>query len=184
MTRRTAATSPSAPPHAFILVDGRRWRTSDPNIPENLRQQLVNELMAARRAVRDATSDRVLRRSRNRVNDAKIALGERGHAWWLPPTPLAVGRRIEAAMLALLRSRGPDSSIGPGEIARIVGGKGWRALLPVVRDHAVAMRERGELEILRRRVVVETNLTAGVLRYRLRPGAAASRPTRSPARSR
>jgi hypothetical protein len=169
MPRRNAAKTPSPPEHAFIVIDGRRWRASDPSIPENLRQHLVNELMAARRAVRDAANDRELGRSRSRVNDAKVALGERGHPWWLPPTPAAVSRRIEAAMLALVRSRGPAMSVGPGDVARIVGGKAWRALLPVVREHAVAMRERGELEILRRRVVVETNLTEGVLRYRLGP---------------
>lgn len=31
------------------MVDGRRWRATDPSIPEPLRQELVNELMAARR---------------------------------------------------------------------------------------------------------------------------------------
>ena len=44
------------PASAFIVIDGRRWRTSDPRIPANLRQELVNELMAARRAVRDAST--------------------------------------------------------------------------------------------------------------------------------
>jgi hypothetical protein len=43
---------------------------------------LVNELMAARRAVRDAKNLPAIRSSRRRVNDAKIALGERGHRWW------------------------------------------------------------------------------------------------------
>ena len=66
------------PKTAFITVDGRRWRASDPGIPQRLRQELVNELMAARRAVRDARSARAIRRSRCRVNDAKLALGERG----------------------------------------------------------------------------------------------------------
>ena len=71
------------PETAFIIVGGRRWRTSDPNIPGAFRQELVNELMAARRAVRDAKSQLEIRRSRRRVHDAKLALGERGHAWWL-----------------------------------------------------------------------------------------------------
>jgi hypothetical protein len=55
----------------------------------------------------------------------------------------------------------------PSDIARIVGGPTWRTLLPIVRDHAVEMQKRGELEILRRGRVVEENPTAGVLRYRL-----------------
>jgi hypothetical protein len=164
------STSPEpdrAPKDSHIVVDGRRWRTSDPNIPENFRQELVNELMAARRAVRDSTSEREIRRSRRRVNDAKVALGERGHAWWLPPKPAALTRRVDAAITALLRSRGTGKSICPSDVARIAGGQGWRAILPVVRDRAVRMAERGQLQIFRRNIVVKTNLTQGVLRYRL-----------------
>lgn len=155
------------PKSAFIVVDGRRWRASDPQIPENFRQELVNELMAARRAVRDAKNQLEMRKNRRRVNDAKLALGERGHAWWLPPKPVARTRRIEAAVRALLRSRGPGRSICPSDVARLVGGTTWRTLLPVVRERAVKMTERGELEILRRGRVVKRRRTEGVLRYRL-----------------
>ena len=122
--------------------------------------------MAARRAVRDAANQVELRQSRRRVNDAKVALGERGRAWWLPPDPVATTRRIDAATRALLRSRDPGRSICPSDVARIVGGSTWRALLPMVRDHAVTMSERGEIEIVRRGQVVTENPTKGVLRYR------------------
>ncbi len=152
-----------------MVIDGRRWRTSDPGIPANLRQELVNELMSARRAVRDAADELEVRASRRRVNDAKLALGERGHAWWLPAEPAATDRRIDAALHALLRSRQPGRTICPSDIARIVGGRTWRTLLPVVRDRAVAMTARGELEILRRGEVVTDDPTRGVLRYRLTP---------------
>ena len=162
-----AARDSPPPKTAFITVDGRRWRTSDPGIPEQLRQELVNELMAARRDVRNAKSPSVIRRSRGRVNDAKLALGERGRGWWLPPQSAATGRRIDAALRALLRSREPGRSICPSDIARIVGGTTWRLLLPVVRDRAVQMAEDAELEIVRRGRVVKTNATEGVLRYRL-----------------
>lgn len=155
------------PKSAFIIVDGRRWRTSDPGIPENFRKELVNELMAARRAVKDAKNQLAIRQSRRRVNDAKVALGERGHAWWLPPKPATTNRRIDAALRALLRSRQPGRSICPSDVARIVGGKTWRTLLPVVRDRAVRMMKRGDLEIRRRGEVVKKNPTEGVLRYRL-----------------
>lgn len=154
------------PKSAFITIDGRRWRATDPHIPVNLRQELVNELMAARRAVRDAPTPTEVRRARRRVNDAKVALGERGHPWWLPPEPLATARRIDAALRALLESRQPGRSVCPSDIARIVGGTGWRPLLPLVRQRAVAMAERGELEVLRRGQVVTENAIAGVLRYR------------------
>lgn len=163
-TRVAPAGSPKT---AFITIDGRRWRTSDPGIPENLRHELVNELMAARRAVRDGRTQLDIRRSRHRVNDAKLALGERGDAWWLPPKPAATNLRIDAAIRALLRSRQPGRSICPSDVARIVGAATWRTMLPVVRDRAVRMLERGDLEILRGGRVVKRNPTEGVLRYRL-----------------
>ena len=161
-------TPPIAPPQsAFIVVNGRRWRTSDPRIPSTLRQELVNELMAARRAVRDAEHDEDILKSRRRVHDAKRALGERGRGWWLPPEPAATERRIDAAIRALLRSRRSGASICPSDVARIVGGKHWRGMLALVRHRAVKMTECGQLEILRRGRVVKADPTAGVLRYRL-----------------
>ncbi|WP_291986974.1 DUF3253 domain-containing protein [Luteitalea sp.] len=170
MTTPKPSSSAGPPANAFIVIDGRRWRASDPQIPPNLRQELVNELMAARRAVRDADTEVAVRASRRRVSDAKVALGERGHAWWLPPDPAAMTRRIEATARALLRSRAPDRTICPSDVARVVGAGAWRALLPVVRDHAVAMSGRGALEILRGGQRVTDEPTRGVLRYRLAPG--------------
>lgn len=69
----------------YVLIDGRRWRATDPSIPEGERQRLVNELMKARRDVGGAlrAGDREAEReARGRVNDAKVALGERGDKWW------------------------------------------------------------------------------------------------------
>jgi hypothetical protein len=85
---------------AFLEVDGRRWRRSDPKIPAALRQQLVNELMSARRAVAAAAADSERRVARARVQDAKVALGERGRAWWLDGSPGDLEPRI-------LRNRQP-----------------------------------------------------------------------------
>jgi hypothetical protein len=65
-------------------IRGRLWRVSDPRIPDDLRQRLVDELMAARRAMRAAGgADGPTRDARDRVQDAKVALGERGLRWWL-----------------------------------------------------------------------------------------------------
>ncbi len=166
-THRQSEQSPQ-PADAYISVDNRRWRATDPHIPANLRQELVNELMTARRAVRDARTPRDVQRSRRRVNDAKLALGERGHPWWLPQTTAGTTRRIDAALLTLLRSRHAGRSICPSDVARIAGGPAWRALLPAVRDRAVAMNTTGEIEILRRGELVTSEPTKGVLRYRLR----------------
>ncbi|MCD2322586.1 hypothetical protein LQ953_00975 [Sphingomonas sp. IC-56] len=58
---------------------------SDPALPAERREQLVAELMTARRAVGAArkTSDPVAEaQARAAVDAAKIALGERGPPWW------------------------------------------------------------------------------------------------------
>ena len=68
-----------------VIIDGRRWRASDPSIPEERRQELVDELMSARRAVgaaKRAGDEAAERAARDRVHAAKVALGERGPKWW------------------------------------------------------------------------------------------------------
>ena len=42
--------------HHFV-IDGRRWRATDPSIPDSFRQELVDELMDARRAVKANETD-------------------------------------------------------------------------------------------------------------------------------
>ena len=76
------------PDGRYVVIDGRRWRASDPSLPEDRRQELVNELMSARRAVGAAkrTCDEIAERAaRARVHAAKVALGERGPKWWETP---------------------------------------------------------------------------------------------------
>lgn len=75
-------TYPTTPDGRYFLVKGRLWRCTNPNLPEAKREQLVKELMAARRAVKSATNDDELSQARQRVNEAKVALGERGPVWW------------------------------------------------------------------------------------------------------
>ena len=69
----------------WIVIDGRRWRRSDPSLPEERRQALVSELMSARSSVgwakRKGDKD-AERAARDRVHAAKVALGERGPKWW------------------------------------------------------------------------------------------------------
>lgn len=75
------------PDGRYIVVDGRRWRASDPRLPEERRQELINELMDARRAVaaaKRASDEEAERAARARVHAAKVALGERGKPWWEP----------------------------------------------------------------------------------------------------
>lgn len=76
------------PDGRYIVVGGRRWRASDPGLPEKRRAELVRELMDARRAVKEALrvhDAEAERAARDRVHAAKVALGERGPPWWESP---------------------------------------------------------------------------------------------------
>lgn len=67
-----------------VVIDGRRWRATDPSLPEEQRQALVGELMSARRAVGapkrsgDAEAEHA---ARDRLQ-AMVGLGERGPKRW------------------------------------------------------------------------------------------------------
>ena len=69
----------------YVVIDGRRWRASDPLLPQDVATALRRQLMAARRAVgaalraKDPEAERVARAG---VQRAKVALGERGTPWW------------------------------------------------------------------------------------------------------
>jgi uncharacterized protein len=67
----------------YIVVKGRKWRATDPAIPEDAGAELRKALMAARRDVGTALRQgRDPRAARRRVQIAKVALGERGTPWW------------------------------------------------------------------------------------------------------
>lgn len=84
----TAHRHPTTPDGRYIVVAGRLWRSTDPNLPPEERERLIGELMRARRAVRDAKAGkRDLATARAAVNAAKIALGERGPVWWTDGAP-------------------------------------------------------------------------------------------------
>ena len=69
----------------YVLIEGRRWRATDPSLPEAERVRLVKLLMKARRDVWKAMragDAEALQKARRRVQRAKVALGERGAKWW------------------------------------------------------------------------------------------------------
>ncbi len=67
----------------FVVISGRRWRATDPDIPEDVGAELRKALMAARRDVgRALRSGDDPASARARVQAAKVALGERGTPWW------------------------------------------------------------------------------------------------------
>ncbi len=146
---------PNEDAHHFV-VQGRRWRKTDPNIPEKLRAELVKELMAARRL-----------QDRPRVRDAKVALGERGEKWWEDVSVEGQGKRLLAAMRTLLRARPSTSSICPSDAARIAGGQQWRTFLPQAREVAREAARSGEIVVTQRGETLDPNAAwRGPLRLR------------------
>ena len=67
----------------YFVIGGRRWRASDPEIPEARRAELTGILMAWRREVRRTKGTDGEKASRAGVQATKVALGERGKPpWW------------------------------------------------------------------------------------------------------
>jgi hypothetical protein len=64
--------------------------------------------------------------------------------------------------------RGTDKSICPSEVARALSPE-WRALLPRVREAAIALAEAGRIDILRKGKPVDPRDFRGVYRLRIRP---------------
>lgn len=82
---------PVTPDGRYIVVRGRLWRAANPNLPEERRDVLVRDLMAARSAVgraRRAGDRQALAEAGAAVDVAKSALGERGPVvWWNDGAP-------------------------------------------------------------------------------------------------
>ena len=82
------ASYPRTPDGRYFVAKGRLWRCTDPSLPEDERRAAVKALMRARNAVRLAKrdgageEDGAMRAARAAVNEAKVALGERGPVWW------------------------------------------------------------------------------------------------------
>ena len=82
------ADNPETPDGRYFVVAGRLWRRSNPALDPAERQDLINELMSSRRAVRDGKGDpEAIAAARRRVDAAKVALGERGPVWWTDGSP-------------------------------------------------------------------------------------------------
>lgn len=80
----------NTPDGRYFVVKGQLWRCTNPALDEATRQHWVNELMDARRAVKSAKGSadaQALKAARQRVQHAKVALGERGPVWWQDDSP-------------------------------------------------------------------------------------------------
>jgi len=142
----------------WVTIDGRRWRATDPAVPEAFRREMVDELMAARREVgraRRAGEPAPEHTARRRVQQAKVALGERGEPWWEEPTEAGRDDRLRAVVLTLAGHRAPDRTICPSDAARAVGGEGWRSLMDPVREVVRDLARSGEVEVVQRGEVLD-----------------------------
>ena len=72
----------------YVVIKGRRWRATDPAIPDEVAGRLRRALMSARRDVGAALrAKRDPAPARARVQAVKVALGERGAPWWEQSMP-------------------------------------------------------------------------------------------------
>jgi hypothetical protein len=84
----------------WMVIDGRRWRRTDPSLPPEIVEALKSHLGRGRSGVgagkRSGDDERVAR-ARRRVGLAKLGLGERGPYWW----DVAEADRLAQARAAL-----------------------------------------------------------------------------------
>ena len=83
----------------WLIVDRRRWRRTDPSLPEDVVQALKSHLGRGRSGVRvakRAADEDAVAAARARVGLAKHGLGERGPYWWNDPEDVRLARAQEA----------------------------------------------------------------------------------------
>jgi hypothetical protein len=81
---------PVTPDGRYFVVGAKLWRMSNPDIGPKQKTALVHDLMAARRAVKNAkaSGDQGAEAEAHRAVDrVKQALGERGPVWWKDGAP-------------------------------------------------------------------------------------------------
>lgn len=79
----------------WMVINGRRWRRTDPTLPTELVESLKSHLGRGRSGVRSAklaSDDDAVRAARERVGLAKHGLGERGPYWWDEPEADRIAR--------------------------------------------------------------------------------------------
>ena len=83
----------------WLVINGRRWRRTDPELPEDVVEALKSHLGRARSMVGVAGrsgDEEAKAAARTRVGIAKHGLGERGPRWWDSELPDRVARAREA----------------------------------------------------------------------------------------
>jgi hypothetical protein len=74
----------------------------------------------------------------------------------------------EAAILAMLEQRKPDTTICPSEVARHLAPGHWRALMPAIRDAARRLALGARLQITQKGRPVDPDRIHGPIRLKLK----------------
>jgi hypothetical protein len=83
----------------WLVINGRRWRKTDPSLPDDVVAELKSHLGRGRSGVRVAKGkddEDAVAAARNRTNLAKHGLGERGPKWWDDAEDDRLARATEA----------------------------------------------------------------------------------------
>ena len=100
MTERRQDPSAATPDRErWLILNGRRWRRTDPSLPHDIVEALKSHLGRGRSGVRTARREDdadAVARARVRVGLAKNGLGERGPYWWDEPEQERLDRAREA----------------------------------------------------------------------------------------
>lgn len=103
-SRSTSSALPlTTPDGRYIVVRGRLWRAANPHLDAATRTARVAELMTARRDVargKRAGDAELVADARRRVDQAKVALGERGPVWWTDGAPDENRRLVKSSRYA------------------------------------------------------------------------------------
>ena len=92
--------------------------------------------------------------ARRRVHLAKVALGERGRAWWLTLEAGANTERPRADLETMLHAR-PNAPVFISELAQIVGGSSRRSAVREIRTLVLAWRDLHFVEVTQHGKVIE-----------------------------
>ncbi|MBG6054673.1 hypothetical protein IWX81_001063 [Salinibacterium sp. CAN_S4] len=93
------AEDPAVDDERWFVIDGRRWRRTDPSLPVPVVDALTSHLGRGRSAVRVAKAhqdEARLADARRRVSLAKHGLGERGPRWWEEPEQARLAQAEDA----------------------------------------------------------------------------------------
>ncbi|KAK4231858.1 hypothetical protein QBC38DRAFT_332782, partial [Podospora fimiseda] len=99
---------PKTPDDHHIIINGRKWRATDPNIPHEARTELKHYLAKGRSGVRKSNSkessaneEEKIKLARQITSLSNLGLGERGKPEWWNDTDSNRQKRWESALTAL-----------------------------------------------------------------------------------